>query len=234
LIDDSDNARLVVRQRSKWIPEVQRLLHDARRDIELRALGLQPEVLEELLAEPALAVEFHEASGRAVSRGSPVTAIVFLVLVMVAVYLGNAYLFVGITGEKQQRITEQVLSAITPQTWIDGKILGLAAVAVASLAVTVLGFVLFSLVPALLGAALGQGDAAAALAATSAGTGAAFSDMAQASSAARDAWMQKLPTPDSWPSPGCWPRWASPSGSRSSPRSRPLSLTRISATAAPS
>lgn len=40
--------------------------------------------------------------------------------------MGFAYLFIAITAEKQQRITEQVVSAISFQTWIDGKILDIA------------------------------------------------------------------------------------------------------------
>ena len=50
-------------------------------------------------------------------------------LMMLGVFTGIAYQFIVITGEKQLRVTEQVVSAITPQMWIDGKILGISLLA---------------------------------------------------------------------------------------------------------
>ena len=52
---------------------------------------------------------------------------------------------VSITGEKQLRVTEQILSAVSPQQWIDGKILGVslfAAVQTFVFALSTLSFVL--------------------------------------------------------------------------------------------
>jgi ABC-2 type transport system permease protein len=46
-------------------------------------------------------------------------------------------MLVSVTAEKQLRVTEQVVSAISPQTWIDGKILGLSAVAFVNVALAV-------------------------------------------------------------------------------------------------
>jgi ABC-2 type transport system permease protein len=39
----------------------------------------------------------------------------------------------GITSEKQQRVTEQIVSAIRPQVWIDGKLIGITGAAIGSL-----------------------------------------------------------------------------------------------------
>ena len=61
---------------------------------------------------------------------------------LMGVITGNAYLFTGITAEKTQRVTEQVVSAISPQTWIDGKILGLSAIALVSVLNMVIGSLL--------------------------------------------------------------------------------------------
>jgi ABC-2 type transport system permease protein len=38
------------------------------------------------------------------------------------VFVSGIYMAIGISGEKQQRVTEVVVSAIRPQSWIDGKI----------------------------------------------------------------------------------------------------------------
>ncbi len=68
-------------------------------------------------------------------------------LMMLGIFTGIAYQFVVITGEKQLRVTEQVVSAITPQMWIDGKILGISLLAfftTATYVVSGLVFVLLS------------------------------------------------------------------------------------------
>ena len=65
---------------------------------------------------------------------------------LTGILLGNSYLFIAITGEKAQRITEQIITAITPQSWIDGKILGLAVLALVHLLSYVLGYFLYRMV----------------------------------------------------------------------------------------
>src|SRR5690625_5507453 len=49
-------------------------------------------------------------------------------LVSTAEIRRSDYQYTTITREKQMRITEQVVSAIHPQTWIDGKILGISGI----------------------------------------------------------------------------------------------------------
>jgi len=51
-----------------------------------------------------------------------VLAFFFAGLMIMAVFLSFAYQFTAITGEKQLKITEQIISAIKPQAWMDGKI----------------------------------------------------------------------------------------------------------------
>ncbi len=55
------------------------------------------------------------------------SAVVFLVLLLLGVSLfsGFACFFSAITAEKQQRVTEQLLTLMTPQRWLDGKIIGI-------------------------------------------------------------------------------------------------------------
>ena len=52
------------------------------------------------------------------------TAIAMLVILAVGIFTSFGQLFVSITGEKQQRVTEQLYACMSPQTWIDGKIFG--------------------------------------------------------------------------------------------------------------
>ena len=144
---DSAAARLVTRRDPVWRAEVEEMLLEKRRAETLRSLGLSAEVMDRLTARPRLEIELHERTAATGSRASRLVAVLFLVFTIGGLYLGNAYLFIGITGEKQQRVTEQVLSAVRPQTWIDGKILGLAGVALASLVAVVIGMGLFAVAP---------------------------------------------------------------------------------------
>jgi ABC-2 type transport system permease protein len=52
------------------------------------------------------------------------TAIAMIVILAVGIFTSFGQLFVSITGEKQQRVTEQLYACMSPQTWIDGKIFG--------------------------------------------------------------------------------------------------------------
>ncbi|MGD8781752.1 MAG: hypothetical protein PVH88_22650 [Ignavibacteria bacterium] len=62
---------------------------------------------------------------------------------LLGIFLGLAYQFVAITGEKQLRISEVVVAAISPQKWIDGKILGISFLSLAFL-ITLILFVFVS------------------------------------------------------------------------------------------
>lgn len=57
----------------------------------------------------------------------------FAGLMLVAVFLSFAYQFTAITGEKQLRITEQIVSAISPQVWMDGKIFGITLTGISTM-----------------------------------------------------------------------------------------------------
>ena len=74
------------------------------------------------------------------SRGERITIVIVLGLMIMTVFIGMSYIFVSVTGEKQIRVTEQVVSAIPPQAWIDGKILGLLSVSIIGTIMQILAF----------------------------------------------------------------------------------------------
>jgi ABC-2 type transport system permease protein len=63
------------------------------------------------------------------TRGNRVVAVLAVMLIMVTIFVTGSYLGIGITGEKQARVTEVIVSAIRPQSWIDGKIAGYVVIA---------------------------------------------------------------------------------------------------------
>jgi len=81
-----------------------------------------------------------------------IATMVLLGLGATVVLSGLGTLFAGITGEKQQRVTEQMVAMMTPQVWMDGKIVGLMAAAVVGVAFFAGGLLVLALgIPMLLG-----------------------------------------------------------------------------------
>lgn len=94
--------------------------------------GIAPERLAHLLAPPSLDVRFTDPERGKRGRGEGLVAGIVISILLLAVFTSMAYILTGITGEKQLRVTESIVSIIPPQAWIDGKILGLAAYALAA------------------------------------------------------------------------------------------------------
>ncbi|HEX6852831.1 MAG TPA: ABC transporter permease [Candidatus Polarisedimenticolaceae bacterium] len=129
---------LVVEKDPRYRVELAALLHDVVRRERLAEAGLAPETLARIVAEPPLAVRFLDPSVERRGKAEKIAAGVFIGVFLTAAFTSMAYVLTGITGEKQLRVTESVLSAIPPQAWIDGKIVGIAAyslVGVANMAV---------------------------------------------------------------------------------------------------
>lgn len=145
LLSPAGEAELQVRRVPDWAVDLRARLDERARARRVAQSGLDRGWLAELLAPAPLEIVAldRDAGSR---RGGALVAGIAIGLMLLGVLMGSAYLLVGITGEKQLRITEQVVAAIRPQTWIDGKILGLSALTLASLALYV--------VPAIAGMAL--------------------------------------------------------------------------------
>ena len=78
-----------------------------------------PVTLDERMADP----------DRRGSRGDRAVALMVMLLLTVALFTAVSYMIVGISGEKSARVTEVVVSAIRPQSWMDGKIVAYTIIA---------------------------------------------------------------------------------------------------------
>jgi carboxyl-terminal processing protease len=99
---------------------------------QMQAAKLSPETLAQVLAP--VDIELVTLASRGVSKVDRLIAYSILGAMLITTWIGLAYMMTGITGEKQHRVTEQIVSAIRPQMWIDGKLIGITGAAIGSLA----------------------------------------------------------------------------------------------------
>jgi ABC-2 type transport system permease protein len=130
----------------RYRTELATWLTDLVRRERLAATGLTSVQLERLLAPAPLAVRYDDPSRAGRGAAEKVAAAVCVGLLVIAVFTAMAYTLTSITSEKQLRVTESVLSAIPPQAWIDGKVLGLTGYALTVVANMVVGSLLLAVV----------------------------------------------------------------------------------------
>lgn len=141
LVRAADSAEVIARKNPSWDDALGRALTAHRQQARVAASGVPPATLGDIFAPVRFGVSHADPERDTSARGERMLTIALLALAFVGLMSGLGYAFAGITGEKQLRVTEQVLSAIRPQAWMDGKILGLAAVALVNAATTGLAVV---------------------------------------------------------------------------------------------
>lgn len=151
LIKDIENAELIVNKDPSWLPNVQKAFNSASQQIKFKQSNISAEQLNEIFKETDIKLSFTGIIKEKSSTGEKITAGIFIGLMLMGIFLGLAYQFVAITGEKQLRITEVIVSAISPQTWIDGKILGISFLSLSMLVTYSLTTVIFVFISSLFG-----------------------------------------------------------------------------------
>lgn len=108
----------------KWQQLLEQALEQYFRQQYGLAQGLTPAQLLRLSEPVSIEMRFLDEDYKGDDR--PEKAIALAVLFMLLIGLTTAFgqLLMSITGEKQQRVTEQLYAIVTPQQWIDGKVLG--------------------------------------------------------------------------------------------------------------
>ncbi len=146
-LESYETAEIIVTREPIWQGELETILNGARQQAQIADADLDPQMLSKLFEPVDLRVAYHETASPPTSWADKVAAGFIISLMMVGVFTGLAYQFIVITGEKQLRVTEQIVSAVKPQLWIDGKILGISLLALATTGTYLassLGFVLLS------------------------------------------------------------------------------------------
>ncbi len=152
LLDAAGNSVLLVRKKASWTARIAPALTKASQAAAYARLSISSEDRQSLSAPFPLAVQMSADGGSADSSSGKLYANILLGMGLLVLFNGFASLFAGITGEKQQRITEQMLSMVSPQSWMDGKIIGLAGAAlVGTLVLAIAGLLALTLLPRLVG-----------------------------------------------------------------------------------
>jgi ABC-2 type transport system permease protein len=147
VVHGEGSGELHARQDPGWRAALERELTAAAQLVRLERSGIGAQQIAAIGAPFQLAV--HEAAPRA-GRTERIAAFAALFLMMIGLFSGVGYIFSSVTGEKQNRLSEQVISTIPPQSWIDGKIIGLAGVSLVAIANFISAGLLFLLTNRLL------------------------------------------------------------------------------------
>jgi len=132
-----DSVRVLAkRSRPGWVRKVREPLTELARLERARAAGVDAAGLTAIDEGIRIAETLTRPEAKT-SKGDMITAMALVFLLLITIYATAAYLAVGITGEKQARVTEVIVSAIKPQAWMDGKLV--AFVLIGMLMATVWG-----------------------------------------------------------------------------------------------
>ena len=151
ILYDIDNLELIVNKEPAWLGELQEVLTSAQQQIKLKQSNISQEQLKNIFQQAQIKMNYTETKREESSTGEKVSAGIFIGLMLLGVFFGLSYQFVAITGEKQLRITEVIASAISPKTWIDGKILGISLLSIVLLVTSALSTVVFIMVSSMFG-----------------------------------------------------------------------------------
>ncbi|MEM9530860.1 MAG: ABC transporter permease [Pseudomonadota bacterium] len=99
----------------------------------LAAADLSRERFAGLVTPAPTVLAYHADAAPPAGRFQKLLGVAAIVLPMIGVFSAFSYFFVSITAEKQNRLGEQVLSAVGHRVWLDGKLLGLTALCLKSM-----------------------------------------------------------------------------------------------------
>ncbi len=131
VIEVKDDAfKLHAYKTSRDIKKLKAHIDEYYRQVRLQSMGINGQEFSSLLSSAPIEESFVFTNN---SRNRVILAFFLAGLMIMAVFLSFAYQFTAITGEKQLKITEQIVSAISPQVWMDGKILGITLTGLSSM-----------------------------------------------------------------------------------------------------
>ncbi len=134
---------LITAEKDTWQTPLKSQLNSALKQAQLDAINLT-QAQRDGLAKNTDVEHYilNEELKNQADKSQTYTAFGVLILLFIAMFGVFGQLFVSITGEKQNRVTEQLMATMTPQTWIDGKLTGQILLAVKTMFGTLLSIIL--------------------------------------------------------------------------------------------
>lgn len=127
IVKNLDEAELVVSKDPSWKWELENALTVQRQQIKLSQSEISSAQLSDLMRQFQLHVQVYGDKAPRIGTAEKIAAGFLIGLMFLGVIFSAGSQFISITGEKQLRVTEQIIAAVTAQQWIDGKILGISA-----------------------------------------------------------------------------------------------------------
>jgi ABC-2 type transport system permease protein len=125
---DGESVRVLTRRSDpNWVGRLRDPLARAARVERALGAGATVEALGDL-DRPVELVQRSVEPATGSERANRLAGFIMVALLIAAIYATAAYLGVSISGEKNARVTEVIVSAIRPQAWMDGKILAFTAI----------------------------------------------------------------------------------------------------------
>lgn len=120
------DSGLVIHTQSgkKWLSQLEQVLQQHYRKQAAVGMGLTDEQLAQLEQPVAIDTQYLDQSYKGKDRPEKMIALGALILLFIGLTTAFGQVLMSITGEKQQRVTEQLYAILTPQQWMDGKVLG--------------------------------------------------------------------------------------------------------------
>lgn len=120
-------VQMTFKEKASWQAKLKNSLQQWQQERQIAQLPLTPEQRRQIAELPDIQTTLliPEKDGKS-DKEREILSGALLFLLMMGVMSGFGFLFAGITSEKQNRVTEQLLTLITPAQWIQGKILGIS------------------------------------------------------------------------------------------------------------
>jgi ABC-2 type transport system permease protein len=108
----------------KWLSQLEQILQQYYRQQTAKQLGLDDTQFTQLQQPISIHTKYLDQTYKGKDTPEKMIAIGVLILLFVGLSTAFGQVLMSITGEKQQKVTEQLYAILTPQQWMDGKVLG--------------------------------------------------------------------------------------------------------------
>mgnify|MGYP006148026991 CR=1 FL=1 len=124
LAEQQDGIAIHTLTGKKWLTQLEQVLQQHYRKLAASDMGLDQAQLARLEQPVTINTQYLDQSYKGKDTPEKMIALGVLVLLFIGLSTAFGQVLISVTGEKQQRVTEQLYAILTPQQWMDGKVLG--------------------------------------------------------------------------------------------------------------